>query len=134
MGAMVAALIAGMTVASRGDIGSQDGTDFMVMEHLEGETPAQRLARSALTLDQAMRRAIEIADALDKAHRQGIVDRELGGALHRYHAGPEDATPMDENVARASGPGRRMRAFKPRPQRLVVPRRAPASSRPRARR
>ena len=59
------------------DVGSQDGVDFLVMEYLEGETLAQRLAKGALPLDQALRTAIEIADALDKAHRKGIVHRDL---------------------------------------------------------
>ncbi len=54
------------------DIGSQDGIDFLVMEYLEGDTLAQRLEKRALPLDQALQVAIEIADALDKAHRQGI--------------------------------------------------------------
>ena len=45
------------------------------MEYLEGETLAQRLEKGALPLDQALTVAIEIADALDKAHRQGIVHR-----------------------------------------------------------
>ena len=59
------------------DIGSQDGIDFLVMEYLEGETLAQRLQKGALPLDQALTVAIEIADALDKAHRQGITHRDL---------------------------------------------------------
>ena len=59
------------------DVGNQDGVDFLVMEHLEGETLAQRPAKGALPLDQALKTAIEIADALDKAHRQGITHRDL---------------------------------------------------------
>ena len=59
------------------DIGSQDGIDFLVMEYLEGDTLAQRLEQGALPLDQALQVAIEIADALDKAHRQGITHRDL---------------------------------------------------------
>ena len=59
------------------DVGSEDGTDFLVMEYLEGETLAERLSKGALPLDQALRYAIEIADALDKAHRQGVTHRDL---------------------------------------------------------
>jgi dipeptidyl aminopeptidase/acylaminoacyl peptidase len=59
------------------DIGHQDGTDFLVMEYLEGETLAARLIRGPLPLDQALRCAAEIAAALDRAHRAGIVHRDL---------------------------------------------------------
>jgi Tol biopolymer transport system component len=59
------------------DIGRQDGTDYLVMEYLEGETLAQRLLKGPLPLDQVLRYAIEIADALDKAHRKGITHRDL---------------------------------------------------------
>ena len=59
------------------DIGTQDGIDFLVMEYLEGDTLAQRLTKGALPLDRALQVAIEIADALDKAHRQGITHRDL---------------------------------------------------------
>jgi serine/threonine protein kinase/Tol biopolymer transport system component len=59
------------------DVGSQNGVDFLVMEHLEGETLADRLHRGALPLDEALQIAIEIADALDKAHVRGIVHRDL---------------------------------------------------------
>ena len=59
------------------DVGSQDGVDFLVMELLEGETLAERLQRGALPLDEALKTAIQIADALDKAHARGIVHRDL---------------------------------------------------------
>ena len=59
------------------DVGHEDGTDFLVMEHLEGESLQDRLTKGALPLDQALQVAIQIADALDKAHRQGITHRDL---------------------------------------------------------
>src|ERR1700674_3220157 len=59
------------------DIGHQDGIDFLVMEYLEGETLAQRLLKGPLPLEQAMQYAVEIADALDKAHRKGVTHRDL---------------------------------------------------------
>jgi serine/threonine protein kinase len=59
------------------DVGRQDGTDFLVMEYLEGETLLDRLGRGPLPTEQVLRYGIEIADALDKAHRQGIVHRDL---------------------------------------------------------
>jgi eukaryotic-like serine/threonine-protein kinase len=59
------------------DIGQQDGIDFLVMEYLEGETLAQRLLKGPLPLDQALQYAIEISDALDKAHRKGVTHRDL---------------------------------------------------------
>ncbi|MFY9530333.1 MAG: protein kinase [Candidatus Acidiferrales bacterium] len=59
------------------DIGHQDGIDYLVMEYLEGETLAQRLAKGPLPLEQVLQYAIEIADALDKAHRKGVTHRDL---------------------------------------------------------
>ena len=59
------------------DVGSQDGTEFLVMEFLEGETLAHRLSKGPLSIEQMLRYAIQIADALDKAHRQGIIHRDL---------------------------------------------------------
>lgn len=47
------------------------GIDFLVMEYLEGETLTARLDRGPLPLEEALRYGIEVADALDKAHRQG---------------------------------------------------------------
>jgi eukaryotic-like serine/threonine-protein kinase len=59
------------------DVGSHEGTEYLVMEYLEGETLANRLAKGPLALPQTLAFGIEIADALDKAHRQGIVHRDL---------------------------------------------------------
>jgi len=59
------------------DIGHQDGIDFLVLEYLEGETLAQRLVKGPLPLAQVLQFAIEIADALDKAHRKGVTHRDL---------------------------------------------------------
>jgi len=59
------------------DIGHQDGIDYLVMEYLEGETLAQRLLKGPLPLDQVLQYAIEISDALDKAHRKGVTHRDL---------------------------------------------------------
>jgi eukaryotic-like serine/threonine-protein kinase len=59
------------------DVGHQDGIDYLVMEYLEGETLADRLKRGRLPLGQVLHYAIEIAGALDSAHRQGVVHRDL---------------------------------------------------------
>ena len=59
------------------DTGHQDGIDYLVMEYLEGQTLAQRLQKGALPLEQVLQYAIEIADALDKAHRKGVTHRDL---------------------------------------------------------
>jgi serine/threonine protein kinase/Tol biopolymer transport system component len=59
------------------DVGHQDEIEFLVMEYVEGETLAQRLLKGPLPLEQVLQFAIEIADALDKAHRKGITHRDL---------------------------------------------------------
>ena len=59
------------------DVGEVHGTHFLVMPLLDGETLAARLEKGALPLDQALSIAAEIADALDKAHRKGLVHRDL---------------------------------------------------------
>jgi len=59
------------------DVGRHEKTDYLVMELLEGETLASRLERGRLPLDQALKFAMEIAGALDKAHRSGITHRDL---------------------------------------------------------
>src|SRR5579863_2511815 len=59
------------------DVGHQDGIEDLVMEYLEGETLAARIAKGPLSTAELLRYASQIADALDKAHRQGIVHRDL---------------------------------------------------------
>jgi serine/threonine protein kinase/Tol biopolymer transport system component len=59
------------------DIAHDDGVDFLVMEFLEGETLADRLRRKGMSLADALRTALEIAEALSAAHARGIVHRDL---------------------------------------------------------
>jgi serine/threonine protein kinase len=59
------------------DIGNQDGIRFLVMECVEGEVLTKRLERGPLPLEQVLKYGTQIADALDKAHRGGVVHRDL---------------------------------------------------------
>src|SRR5690349_18372736 len=59
------------------DIGSQDGTDYLVMEFLEGESLAERMRKGPMPLNEIYKVGIAVADALAVAHRSGIVHRDL---------------------------------------------------------
>lgn len=59
------------------DIGQQDGVDYLVLEYLEGETLEKKLEKGSLPVQDVLKYAIELADALDKAHRQGIIHRDI---------------------------------------------------------
>jgi eukaryotic-like serine/threonine-protein kinase len=59
------------------DVGREGETEFLVMEYLEGETLADRLSKGALPLAEVIRFGIEIAAAIDEAHRHGVVHRDL---------------------------------------------------------
>ena len=92
------------------DVGSQGGTDFLVMEHLQGETIADRLQRGAIPLGETLKIAMQIADALDKAHARGILHRDLKpGNIMLTKNGPKLmdfglAKPMTGVGASAVGP------------------------------
>ncbi len=84
------------------DIGSQDGTDYLVMELLEGETLSDRLRKGAMPLNEVFRVAIAVAEALAVAHRQGITHRDLKpGNIMLTQTG---AKLMDFGLAKTLGP------------------------------
>jgi Tol biopolymer transport system component len=59
------------------DVGSQEGVDYLVMELVDGETLAGRLAKGPIPIEQVLKIGREMAEALDKAHRSGIIHRDL---------------------------------------------------------
>ena len=59
------------------DVGHQDGTDYLVIEFLEGETLASRLAKGPLPPEQVLKYGIEICEGLEKAHKTGVIHRDL---------------------------------------------------------
>ena len=84
------------------DVGRDGETDFLVMEHLDGETLAARLVRGRLPLEQALDYACEIASALVKAHDAGIVHRDLKpGNIMLTRGG---AKLLDFGLAKGFGP------------------------------
>ena len=97
------------------DIGREDGHDYLVIEYLEGETLADRLKRGPLPLDDALKLTAEIADALDKAHAQGVAHRDLKpanimltaqGAKLLDFAMAAWTAPVDSNVSPSMAPTR----------------------------
>jgi len=83
------------------DVGHQDGTDYLVMELIEGETLAKRLERGTLPTPELLTLGRQVADALDRAHRAGVVHRDLKpGNIMLTKSG---AKLMDFGLARATG-------------------------------
>jgi len=84
------------------DVGEEQGTNFLVMELLEGETLADRAAKGPLPLAEVLRYGIQIADGLDRAHRAGIVHRDLKpGNIMITKSG---AKLLDFGLAKGGGP------------------------------
>jgi serine/threonine protein kinase len=97
------------------DVGEEQGTSFLVMQFLEGETLADRLAREGgptrppLPLEHALTIAIQIADALVEAHRAGIIHRDLKpGNIFLVRrggpSGPPEAKLLDFGLAKTNAP------------------------------
>src|SRR5262249_38419450 len=59
------------------DVGSHDGSNYLVMEYLEGETLAERLRKGPVPLGEVFKIGIAVAEALELAHRSGIVHRDM---------------------------------------------------------
>ena len=93
------------------DVGRHEEIDYLVMEYLDGETLADRLAhaKGPLPLDQVLKIGIDIADALDKAHRAGIGHRDVKPANiflvgRRGASALPDAKLLDFGLAKLRGP------------------------------
>jgi Tol biopolymer transport system component len=83
------------------DVGHQEGVDYLVMELLEGETLAHRLEKGPLPVAEVLGLGAQVADALDRAHRAGVVHRDLKpGNVMLTRSG---AKLMDFGLARAAG-------------------------------
>jgi len=83
------------------DVGRQEGLDYLVMELVEGETLARRLERGPLPNKEVLALGAQIAEALDRAHRGGVVHRDLKPGNVMLTAG--GAKLMDFGLARAAG-------------------------------
>ena len=64
-------------ICSLFDVGETNDRSYLVMEFLDGESLADRIAKGPLPIDHVLKIGIEIASALDAAHRQGIVHRDI---------------------------------------------------------
>jgi eukaryotic-like serine/threonine-protein kinase len=85
------------------DIGEQNGTPYLVMELLEGDTVRSRIEHGALSSEEIVRYALEISDALAAAHTKGIVHRDIKPAnifLVKMPNGKSQAKVLDFGLAK----------------------------------
>ncbi len=87
------------------DVGREADLEYLVMQHLDGETLAARLARGPLTLAEALRYGADIASALDKAHRAGVLHRDIkpGNVMLVKSSGITSAKLLDFGLAKTVG-------------------------------
>jgi len=83
-------------------VGEQNGVDFIVMEYIEGETLAERIAAGPIPVNEAIPLLLQIAEGLEVAHEKGIIHRDLKPA--NIKIGP-DGKPkiLDFGLAKAFG-------------------------------
>ena len=92
------------------DVGRENGIDFLVIQYLEGETLRDRIAKGGLPINEALTLAIQIASALDAAHRAGITHRDLkpGNVMLVKSGAARQGSPLakllDFGLAKATGP------------------------------
>ena len=83
------------------DVGTEGETAYLVMELVEGDTLAVRIGRGAIPAPELLRIGAQVADALDRAHRAGVIHRDLKpGNIMLTKSG---AKLMDFGLARATG-------------------------------
>jgi len=102
-----ARLVSGLSHPNIGalyDIGREGSTDYLVMELVDGESLAERILRGPLPTADVLRIGAQIADALDAAHRAGVVHRDLKPS--NVMLSRSGAKLMDFGLARAGGPMR----------------------------
>jgi tetratricopeptide (TPR) repeat protein/predicted Ser/Thr protein kinase len=78
--ARAASLLRSPNIAVTYDINDVDGTDFIVMEYVEGELLSQRVAKGPLAIREVVDVGLQVAEALDEAHGRGIIHRDIKSA------------------------------------------------------
>src|SRR6478672_3268118 len=78
--ARAASMLRSPNIAVTYDIGEESGTDFIVMEYVDGELLSARVARGPMPLREVIEIGIQVADALDEAHSRGIIHRDIKSA------------------------------------------------------